>query len=51
MAVPKVVVRLKEVSKKLEVIAEGTNTVITVEGNFPEGSSLIAAKVENKLSK
>ena len=50
LAVPKVVVRLKEVSKKLEVIAEGTNTVITVEGNFPEGSSLIAAKVENKLS-
>ena len=47
---PKVVVTLKEAVKTYEVIVSGTKTVITVEGNFPEGSELIAAKVENKLS-
>ena len=47
---PKVVVTLKEAAKTYEVIVSGTKTVITVEGNFPEGSELIAAKVENKLS-
>ena len=48
---PKVVVTLKEVSsRKLETAIEGTDTLITVEGNFPEGSSVIAAVVEDKLS-
>ena len=48
---PKVVITLKEVSsRKLETAIEGTDTLITVEGNFPEGSSVIAAVVEDKLS-